>query len=69
VNASNLATNGNKNLVKSMAKFRSTGFAGRKFPKLNNIRPSPNKYVYNDYHSRSTAGGFARNINGNQFCQ
>ena len=47
--------------------LRSGNLTARKFPKLNSSRPINTKYVYNDYHTRSTAAGYGRNNYGKPF--
>jgi len=47
--------------------LRSGNLTERKFPKLNNSMPINTKYVYNEYHTRSTAGGYGRNNYGKPY--
>jgi hypothetical protein len=37
------------------------------FPLCKYLKPQPNKYIYNDYHTKNTAPGYDRNCYGKPF--
>ena len=46
---------------------RLSNIENRRFAKMKNIKALPNKYIYNDYHSKNTNPGYSVNFDGKHF--
>lgn len=54
-------------LDKSCEDLKEKDHFKRSFPQIKRAKAMPNKFIYNDYHTKNTGPGYGRNDDGKPF--